>query len=187
MKHLQLHYILVLIAFILSYGCKNDESIDPSLATGLITEVQIIFSTSGAPNEVARYSDIDGPGGTDPVFTSVDLQSNTQYDVTIEILNQQSNPVHFIHTRIENEPDFYQLFYQSSPLLNLDFTYTDQDNNGNPVGLRTIATTGPVSNGVMNVVLRHNLDKSAEGVAEGDQTQAGGMKDMDLDFDVNVN
>ena len=66
------------------------------------------------------------------------------------------------------------------------FSHNDSDANGDPLGLEMTATTGDASAGDVTVILRHEPDKDAEGVADGDVTNAGGETDVEVTFDADV-
>jgi hypothetical protein len=70
--------------------------------------------------------------------------------------------------------------------LNLSVAYSDTDNQGNPIGIETLMTTGDPSSGTLNVTLRHEPDKNAENVSAGDISNAGGSTDIEADFDVRI-
>ena len=60
------------------------------------------------------------------------------------------------------------------------------DENGNPVGLSFTLTTGEASSGALTFTLIHEPDKSGDGVSEGDITNAGGSKDIEVTFELEV-
>ena len=60
------------------------------------------------------------------------------------------------------------------------------DGNGDPVGLMTQLMTGSAGTGQLTILLRHEPDKSAMGVAQGDPTNAGGETDINVVFDIVV-
>ena len=60
------------------------------------------------------------------------------------------------------------------------------DANGNPIGLLTTVTTEEPGNGTITVILRHEPDKFALGVSNGDITNAGGETDIEVVFNVEV-
>ena len=64
-----------------------------------------------------------------------------------------------------------------------DLSYADTDANGAPIGLETTMTTGDAATGKLQVTLRHEPDKGATGVAQGDITNAGGETDIQVEFD----
>ena len=85
---------------------------------------------------------------------------------------------------IEEEGDVHQFFFQPEAGLFLSFDYTDTDSEGYPVGLLSTAQTGFARVGALTVTLRHEPDKHAAGVEDGDITNAGGETDIEVTFDV---
>ena len=57
---------------------------------------------------------------------------------------------------------------------------------GNPVGLSSTVTTTDAGSGNVTVVLRHEPDKSGDGVAAGDISNAGGEIDIEVTFAIDV-
>ena len=66
----------------------------------------------------------------------------------------------------------------------MNYMYEDEDGDGNPIGLETTMITGDPSTGTLTVILRHEPDKNADGVSDGDITNAGGETDIEVDFPV---
>ena len=60
------------------------------------------------------------------------------------------------------------------------------DADGNPIGLATTVTTGAASTGEFTVILRHEPMKDAQGVKDGDITNAGGETDIEVNFPVEI-
>ena len=121
---------------------------------------------------------MDGDGGDAPVIINGTLQANTVYDGTLELLNESEAPAEDISEEIKEEDEDHQFFFSVSGNLDLDINYNDQDGNGNPVGLASIATAGNTSQGQLTIILRHEPDKSATGVSDGDISNAGGETDI---------
>jgi hypothetical protein len=94
-------------------------------------------------------------------------------------------PVEDITEEIRTEDLEHQFFFNST-VNGLSVTYSDTDPNGNPVGLTNSITTTDAASGTLTVILRHQPDKSASGVKEGDITNAGGETDIEVQFDINV-
>jgi hypothetical protein len=170
-------------------ACKKD---DPKPPTGtptppneqeLITTVKLYFtSADGLDEREWQWQDLDGDGGNAPVITTVPLAANTVYAVRIEVLDESNpNDVEDITEEIEEEADEHQFFFIVTN-ANASIVYTDQDDDGNPLGLETLWTLGNASNGTVTVILRHELDKYAPGVSAGDITNAGGDTDIEVTF-----
>lgn len=164
-------------------GCKDDAP-DPVNEEELITTLRLTFTPAAGTPSVLQFQDLDGDGGNPPVITSDTLNANTNYAVAISVLNESESPVEDITTEIQNEGEEHQFFFQPAAGLNLTFTYNDTDAGGRPIGLSNTAQTGAASGGTLTVTLRHEPDKQAAGVEDGDITNAGGETDIEVTFDV---
>lgn len=181
-----LPYIFILSVFILP-SCDSN-SLNPINAVEEITTLSIFF-TESSTSEVVSYTfkDLDGIGGNPPEITNTgSLKANTDYQTTILLFNENEPVIsskYDITEEIKSEAEFYQFFYEYDNLFS-NFTYFETDVNGNPVGFNTLWTTGNINLGTLRIILRHNPDKFAEGVANGDITNAGGQTNIEVSFDV---
>ena len=64
--------------------------------------------------------------------------------------------------------------------------YNDVDSNGKPLGISHTLSTDHFGSGTLTVILIHEPDKSAAGVANGDPTNAGGETDVQAEFEITV-
>ena len=80
----------------------------------------------------------------------------------------------------------HQFFFVVSSGLGLQINYDDTDANSYPIGLKNTAVAGAAGAGTLEVVLRHEPNKSATGVSDGDITNAGGDTDIEVTFDVTI-
>lgn len=190
MKNLTNNIFQVLLATLLVFSlsnCGDDEPVVPPNEEELITTVNLTFTPSTGSAVPMKFYDSDGEGGpANPVITGGSLKSNTEYSVSLELLNESETPSEDVTKEIEEEDEDHQFFFQTSAALNLTHSYDDQDGNGNPVGLKNKITTGASSSGTLTLTLRHEADKSASGVAAGDITNAGGETDIEVTFDVTI-
>jgi hypothetical protein len=177
--------LLFVSVFILS-ACNNDDDPEPENETEIITRVEMKFTNTLNPSEVvlAKFDDPDGPGGNAPIFTHPTLKAGTVYSVSIELYNDLEGED--ITEEIEEEDDEHQFFFIQTGGIFTSIVYDDVDAFGRPVGLKSIFTTGTAGTGTLRVVLRHQLNKAAAGVASGDITNAGGDTDIDIIFNVTV-
>ena len=130
--------------------------------------------------------DLDGDGPNPPeISVSGDLAANSQYQGTVVLLDETENPAVDITEEVEEEGDEHQFFFQTQG-INLTFTYDDMDNSGRPIGLQFNLTTGDEGTGGMIVTLRHQPDKDASGVSDGDITNAQGETDLSTVFPITV-
>lgn len=179
-----------MIIFIV-FGCKKDDNNPstppPEINDGeLITNVTLVFTDQEGVVSEFYFSDPDGPGGEMPQTSSIQLSNNKIYQVEI-LLSDQSDPsdIILLNDEIIAEAEDHQFFYQ---LINnediVEIEYNDDDPNGMPLGLSTKWTTiNPTSGSeLIRLILRHEPDKFASGVAQGDPSNAGGETDIEIDF-----
>lgn len=175
---------LLLLSSLFFISCNNDDS--PVNEEELITTVRVTL-TNGANTITLTSTDLDGEGPNAPVITvSGNLIVNTTYSGSISFLNELEDPAEDITLEVEEEGDEHQVFYQISNSLGT-LSYTDLDTNGNPIGLNFSLSTGSsTGNGTLTVTLRHEPNKTASGVADGDITNAGGSTDAEVSFPIQV-
>jgi len=162
-------------------SCSKDDPDD-------VNEEELITTISYELNDINSsesiqllFKDDDGDGGEDPIITAGLLKSNTTYSGELSLSNASEG----ITSEISEEAEDHQFFFQST-LADLMVSYSDMDSNGRPIGLRTQLTTGEAGIGQLTITLRHEPNKSASGVEEGDISQAGGSTDIEVTFDVIV-
>lgn len=152
----------------------------------LITTVIYNLTPVGGGNEIVMtFKDPDGDGGIAPTITGGILTQNTLYNGKITLLNESESPIINITDEVQNEGTSHQFFF-SSTILGLTINYADFDKNGKPLGLLSTINTTSVGQGVIKIVLRHNPDKNASGVASGVISNAGGETDIEVSFPVSV-
>ncbi|MGM0581592.1 MAG: type 1 periplasmic binding fold superfamily protein [Bacteroidota bacterium] len=177
-----LRSMLLLVAVLLFSQCKTEDP-EPEHEEELITTLKMTFSPVGGGDDVVfSLVDMDGPGEDEPVYTNGTLAANTDYNVTIEVRNDEENDD--ITAEIVEEDEEHQFFFETAVSLYLEFSYEDADDNGDPIGLSTIFYAQEPSDGTLTVTLRHEPDKSADGARNGDPSNAGGETDIEATFDV---
>ena len=177
-------YALLSIAML---GCSDDDTPEVVNEEELITTVILTLTTEDGEVVELKSTDLDGVGGGDIEYEIIgDFSPNTIYDGTVAFLDESGEEVEDITLEVIEEADEHQVFYEIQEGLNIDIMYNDdqQDSQGNPIGVQIILTTGAASTGILKVTLRHEPNKSAEGVSDGDITNAGGETDITTDFDV---
>lgn len=170
--------IFFFATLLLFSGCGNDEDPTPENEEELITTVKLTF-TEGGSSFVAEWKDLDGDGANPPVVDDITLEAGKTYTVTLDLLNESETPAESITAEIEEEADEHQFFFVVGGNLALSATYDDEDGDGNPVGLKNTFTAGDASTGTLTVILRHEPNKTASGVSDGDATNAGGETDIE--------
>lgn len=165
-------------------SCSPDDELPEE--EEVITEVIWTLTPQGGGDVVTlTFSDEDGEGGNDPVVTGGTLTANTTYDGSIALANTIESPAEDITAEVAAEDDEHQFFFNTT-VAGLTIAYADADGNSNPVGLENTVTTTDAGQGTLGLVLRHQPDKNASGVSDGDITNAGGETDIEVTFDVEV-
>jgi hypothetical protein len=185
MRNLQiLALALTTIAFT---GCGNDDTPVLINEDEVITTITATLTPQGGGTAITLMSrDLDGDGPDAPVVTvSGSLNAATVYDGQITFLNELASPADNITEEVEEEGAEHQVFIQQNGLGTI--AYTDEDADGNPLGLAfTFTTVDQAATGNLTVTLRHEPNKAAEGVANGDITNAGGSTDAEVTFPLSV-
>jgi hypothetical protein len=169
-------------------GCKKDDhDHDHDNEQELITTVNVVFTPAGGGTPVTfSFVDLDGDGGNAPVITNGTLAANTSYTVATTFLNESETPAEDITEEVRAEGKEHQVFYQVQSGLNLTVTYNDADADNRPIGLINNAAAGAASTGSLTVVLRHEPNKAAANVANGNIANAGGETDVEVTFNVTI-
>jgi len=176
---------------LLSFGilfltsCEKDEPDPPNQEEVITTLTYTLTPADGGETVVLSFRDLDGDGGNAPEISGGTLSANTTYEGVLNLLNETESPAESITDEIQEEADEHQFFFTST-LPGLSFVYLDQDDNGAPLGLSSALTTDNEADGSITVILRHEPNKSATGVADGDITNAGGETDIEVTFPVDV-
>ena len=187
MKNLfSIKYFLLAMLAVSVFSCDSDDP-EPVNEEELITTLRVTFTGTGntTGTEVATFQDLDGAGGDDPIITNPILETNGTYNVTVEFLNETESPAEDITEEVEEEGDEHQVFFVST---GADFTYAynDEDGNNNPIGLEGTVTTGAAGTGTLQVLLIHEPNKTATGVADGNPANAGGETDISVTFNLTI-
>lgn len=187
MKNLK-SIVLIALTFLSLISCSNDdETIVAVNEEEVITTVTTTL-VGGGQTIILTSRDLDGDGPNAPVVTvSENLVAGTTYIGSTVFLNELTNPAEDISEEVEEEGVDHQIFYQLASTLGT-VTYDDVDVNGKPIGLDFTLVAGTSgSTGILTVTLRHQPNKSASGVVNGDITNAGGNTDAAVTFPIVVN
>lgn len=181
MKNLKMMALSLTAIFALN-SCSNDDS--PVVEEELITTLTATF-VGGGQTITLTSTDLDGDGPNAPVITvNGNFAAETTYSGSVQFLNELVNPAENITEEIEEKDLEHQIFYQISNSLG-NFTYSDFDTDGNPLGLEFTFTTGAnPGTGFITITLRHLPNKNASGVSEGNITNAGGSTDIEVTFPI---
>ncbi|MEX0812750.1 MAG: hypothetical protein WD048_11090 [Chitinophagales bacterium] len=180
-----LNYLLIGFLFLFLAACEKDDPEIPNEEELITTLTYTLTPQSGGDNVVLTFKDLDGDGGDAPEISSGILAANTTYNGTLSLLNEQESPAEDITEEIEEEEDEHQFFFQTT-VNGVAINYDDADGDGNPIGLKTILSTGDAGSGTLSITLRHEPNKSASGVADGNIANAGGETDIEVTFNLDV-
>jgi hypothetical protein len=179
MKTMKNYSVILFATLLLLLGSCNNDDPTPVNEEEVITTVRLTFTpNSGGAVVIAAWRDLDGDGGNAPVVDPISLEANTIYSMSVQFLNEQESPADDITKEVDEENREHQVFFVNTA-SGLTIKYDDVDTDSKPVGLKNIATTTAVGTGTLKVILKHEPNKSAAGVANGDVTNAGGDTDVE--------
>jgi len=172
----------LLAAGLLTFSCSNDDDNPEAVDEEEVITTMNITLTAASGNITLQSKDLDGDGPNPPVIDiSGNLLANTTYSGSIELLNETETPAENITEEVKEEDEEHQFFFSAGGAVTA-VDYTDQDGNGNPVGIEFTVTTGDAGNGTLQVTLRHEPKKPND----GSLTDAGGETDIAQSFSVVV-
>ena len=192
-KKINLLLALGVFSMLFITSCEKDEPDDPIIPNEqeVITTLNytLVPDAGEYPTVVLSFRDLDGDGGNEPIISDGILVSGVTYLGSMELLNELEDTAEDITLEVAEEELEHQFFYETSfptELSDFNIAYTDEDEEGNPIGLSTVLTTGEMGSGTITVTLRHEPNKDAAGVSSGDITNAGGETDIEVTFNVEI-
>jgi len=176
--------LLVLFLFLGLVACDKD---DPTIVDPVELITTLTYTLTSTTGEIVSFSfkDLDGDGGEAPIVSTGTLKQGTSYAGNIVLLDETQDPAENISEEVAEEDDEHQFFFQST-VDGLTVDYSDTDDDGNPIGLSSSLATGDAGSGSLTIILRHQPNKSASGVSDGNITNAGGESDIEVSFDITV-
>lgn len=177
----------IFISMLAIMSCSDDPD-DPVIENEdeVITTLTYTLTPSGGGSAVVlQYRDLDGDGPEQPTITNGTLSAETTYSGAFTLLNETESPAESITEEIAEEDADHQFFFVST-ISDLTVAYDDTDGDGNPVGLASTLTTGAAGSGTLTVTLKHEPNKSASGVSDGNIANAGGETDISVIWTITV-
>ncbi len=127
---------------------KNDEEV--------ITTMKLSFVPIGGGATLSyQFDDPDGPGGRTPTQQEIVLAPGAAYNVTLQLLNNTTNPVTDITLEVLAEANAHRFYYEYSGSSNITVSGLSNDGNGIPLGITSVWSTGAIGTGKIKVTLRH--------------------------------
>ena len=184
-KSILLTSIFISLLAVISCSDDPDDPVIENEEEVITTLTYTLTPAEGGSAVVLQYQDLDGDGPNQPTITNGTLSAETSYSGALTLLNETESPAESITEEIEEEDADHQFFFAST-VTGLTVAYGDTDGDGKPVGLASTLTTGAAGSGNLTVTLKHEPDKSASGVSDGDMTNAGGETDISVTWTITV-
>lgn len=194
-----LSFLMVMVMFSFS-SCVSDDP-EQEKEQELITDITLIFTEVNASGQEFgqpvsfKASNPEGLElGNNPTIETVNLTIGKRYLLKLEVKNSIENED--ITEEILEEADEHQFYFLGTAFVGtpvLTYTYDDQDQNGNPIGVRgfvQVSENPAINNAQIRIVLRHDLNKSFQGANNPNWenfVQAGGESDLDISFPLVLN
>lgn len=177
------HLFSILFVSALFTSCSNDDNAPaPVDEEEVITTMTVTLTSAGNTTVTLESKDLDGDGPNAPEITvSGSLVADATYSGSITLLNETETPSENITTEVADEDDEHQFFFTAGGAIT-GTSYTDEDGNGNPLGLSFDLTTGAAGSGTLQITLRHEPKKPNDGTL----ADAGGETDIAQSFTVTV-
>ena len=185
MKKINLLLAMGVCSMLFITSCKKDDPIIENEEELITTLIYTLNPEAGGAPVVLSFQDLDGDGAITPIITGGTLAANTSYNGSLQLLNESVNPAEDITVEVQEEAEEHQFFFQNN-VSGLSIAYTDEDENGHPIGLSSKITTTGSGSGTITVTLRHEPIKTAAGVSNVYITSAGGETDIEVTFNVVV-
>lgn len=151
---------------------KDDDDNQPDNEQELITTIQLTFVDNNNVASVFTASDPDGAGGQAPAIETIVLESDADYRMSVAFLDE-SNPADIknITEEVEAESPEHLVCFNGTGFTELPMA-TDDDSNGDPLGLVSEMTTGPAGMGTLTITLKHEPVKTASAPCTTGETDA---------------
>jgi len=180
-------FLIISLLGLVAISCKDDDNpattkVEVPNEPEVFTTVIYTLTDEADNTNIAtfKFQDKDGEGGDAPIITADNLKANTVYTGSLKYLDESGEEVEDKNVEIKGEELEHQVFFISTS--DISVTYSDQDAEGNPIGLESKLTTTTANPSTLKIVLRHEPKKDAAGVKDGDITNAEGETDIEVDF-----
>lgn len=156
----------------------------------LITTIKLTLTNTADFADVQTFTykvdnGFNGTSGGSVRADTMTLKAGAFYNSSIQVLNEQANPVDDVTNEILNEQQVHLFLYSSAPATGtgaLTFTNGRKDSAGKPFNLTGTVTAGAAGNGKLTVYLIHE-PTNKEGITPA---EAGGNTDAVATFPVRI-
>jgi hypothetical protein len=195
MEMMKFSFVFALAVLVLA-GCKKKDDEEPAppappvVHDEVFTTVRLNLTNTEPIGGVYEqftftYRDLDGPGGQPPVVEMEPLPVGA-YSVSITLYNESVSPAVNLTQQVQANATSRQFFFATEGVLALSVFDRDLDANGLPFGMNLYVSAMMASEGTFKVTLVNDPDKNAEGVAQGDITNAGGQIAFEVEFPMEI-
>jgi hypothetical protein len=179
--------VLMLMFCCLSCGSPDDSNVEQPQELITHVRVTLIDSLNQQDSVVAKFSDPDGPSGSQqPVISGVTIKAGHIYIGRIqlyEVHTDLADSLVEITDEIRELNTEHQFFYTvEGQVPNAAVVeITDKDANNLPLGLTFVLRASSPANNTLNVVLSHFSE-----VGQKNGTDRSGDSDIDIDFPLTI-
>lgn len=175
-------------------GCKKDDPVTPpeeqnpqELITTLI--LSLVDTADVAPDAIAAFRDLDGPGGNPPTIDTLNVKAGVVYEGTILLLDQSKTPADTISHEVQEEGTLHRFWFTvgggASGKMIVSYLDADGGTPPMPIGLNieVAVSVGGASTGTLRAVLKHY---ETEALKRSDTNGTLGETDVDVTFPVRI-
>ena len=193
----RLPFYAIALATLAFASCESEDPVMEN-EEEVITDVTLSFTELNATGDpvgtTVSFKASDPQGielGTAPTIETVNLIKGKTYRMEITVSNAIANED--ITAEILAEGDEHQFYFLGNAFSSSILSIAYDDPGTELIGLRTkvnVSISTGTNNTQMQVILRHDLDKSYPGATNPNFTnyaQAGGESDLDITFPIVLN
>lgn len=169
------------IAIVSMTSCEDDDTPQIINEEEVITTVTYTLTNATDASDVVTLESLEIDGNPPVQTVSGPLTAGATYNGQVLFENELESPADNITIEVIEEGDEHEVFYTST-VSGVSFVKTDQDINGNPIGVTSTLTTDVPETGILSVVLRHEPTKPNNNTLIG----AGGETDVQVSFNITV-
>lgn len=166
---------------ILLASCSEENPVTPHEDHDVITTITLRCVSTTGDTLSFTWQDDDAEGSAPPSrIDTIRLPAHAHFMGSVHVYNSTVNPVADVTPDILAEADHHQFMFTDSKKL-VEFSATDTDANGKPVGLTFRLMTGEKGSSTLSVNLYH-YENAADKVAN----VPGSESDISIEFPVVV-
>jgi len=170
----------VLLLGVFAFSCSRDE-VHAHDDNESITSVKLTLTPTGGDDD----DEIEATWKTDGTSIDIDeitLKKDTEYDMSVQFLNDSGIKKTDLTEEIEEEGDSHLIIVKSIPGDLLSVNAKDKDSKGRRLGLKNrLKTKNGAASGIIKVVLRHQPPVNGKETKNGIDETIGSV-DADVDF-----